>query len=161
MYTRRILLVAVIAMALFVPLASAQNTEVQSPNSITVLPFDPIAETDGGMALRSIGDTIFPGQSTTISKYVPPDMQEMTVYLDWSGHQHPGIDSLRLTVYQPESSAPIGRYYDNADGRVNEKISLSLSDSPSLPSGTWTFIVYGDDVPTDGTPYTLNIGYTS
>lgn len=105
MYTRRILLVAVIAMALFVPLASAQNTEVQSPDSITVLPFDPIAETNGGMALRSIGDTIFPGQSTTISKYVPPDMQEMTVYFDWSGH-HP-VSTLSVSPSINPRAAPL------------------------------------------------------
>lgn len=161
MHTCKVLIIAILAAALLLPLAAAQSAELPSRNTITVLPLDLIAAADPENALRTIGGTIYPGESETVSKYVPASVRKMTVYLDWSGHQHPGIDSVRLTIYQPGSSSPVGRYYDNADGKVDEKISLSLSDSPSLPSGTWTFILYGDDVPTGGTPYTLNIGYTS
>ncbi len=80
------------------------------------------------------------------------------VNLDWSGHQHSGTDSLTLTITPPGSTA-LDPYRDGAGGRMDEKISLTLPGSDSLPSGTWKFLIFGEDVPEEGTEYTLNVGY--
>lgn len=108
--------------------------------------------------LRSIGGTIYPGEYQTAQKPVPSDVRTIVVNLDWSGHQHSGTDSLALTI-TPPGSAALGPYRDAADGRTDEKISLTLSGSGSLPSGTWKFLIFGEDVPEEGTEYTLNVGY--
>jgi hypothetical protein len=38
-------------------------------------------------------------------------------------------------------------------------MALTLSGSYSLPSGTWKFLIFGEDVPEEGTEYTLNVVY--
>lgn len=113
---------------------------------------------DGVEILRSIGNTIHPGEYQTIEKSVPSGVKILKIYLDWSGHQHSGTDSLTLAI-TPPGSAVLGPYRDGADGRMDEKITLTLSQSSSLPSGTWKFLIFGEDVPQEGTEYTLNVGY--
>ena len=108
--------------------------------------------------LRSIDGTIHPGEYQTVQKSVPSGVRTIVVNLDWSGHQHSGTDSLTLTI-TPPGSAALGPYRDGVDGRTDEKIALTLSGSDPLPSGTWKFLIFGEDVPEEGTEYTLNVGY--
>ncbi|MFY9509180.1 MAG: hypothetical protein WAR36_10575, partial [Candidatus Methanoculleus thermohydrogenotrophicum] len=87
-------------------------------------------------------------RSMTIQR-VPPGVKTLKVYLDWSGHQHSGTDSLTLTITLQGSTA-LGPCRDGADGRMDERISLTLSGSTPLPSGTWKFLIFGEDVPPGG-----------
>ncbi|MFY9406716.1 MAG: hypothetical protein WBH07_05375 [Candidatus Methanoculleus thermohydrogenotrophicum] len=118
----------------------------------------PVADVGDGVEVPSIVGTIHPGEYQTIEKPVPSGVRNIVVNLDWSGHQHPGTDSLTLTITLPGSAA-LGSYRDAADGRTDEKIALTLSGSDSLPSGTWKFLIFGEDVPPEGTEYTLNVVY--
>lgn len=146
----RILVVVLLIGLLLVPGALAQSCTT----GITVMP----GVGDGVEILRSIGNTIHPGEYQTIEKSVPSGVKTLKIYLDWSGHQHSGTDSLTLAVTPPGSTV-LGPYRDGADGRMDEKITLTLSQSSSLPSGTWKFLIFGEDVPQEGTEYTLNVGY--
>ncbi|NMA23945.1 hypothetical protein L21_0417 [Methanoculleus chikugoensis] len=123
---------------------------------IAVVPADDLS--DRVELLRSVGGTIHPGEYQTIWKSVPSGVRTLQVYLDWSGHQHSGTDSLTLTI-TPPGSGVLGPYRDGVDRRMDEKISLALSGSDSLPSGMWKFLIFGEDVPEEGTDYTLNVGY--
>jgi hypothetical protein len=123
---------------------------------IAVAPADDLS--DRVELLRSVGGTIHLGEHQTVWKSVPSGVRSLQVYLDWSGHQHPGTDSLALTI-TPPGSGVLGPYRDGVDGRMDEKISLALSGSDYLPSGMWKFLIFGEDVPEEGTDYTLNVGY--
>ncbi len=150
----RILVAALLASLLLVSGASA--LPCTAAGGIAVAPADNLS--DRLELLRSVGGTIHPGEHQTIWKSVPSDVRTLQVYLDWSGHQHPGTDSLTLTI-TPPGSGVLGPYRDGADGRTDEKIALTLSGSDPLPSGMWKFLIFGEDVPEEGTEYTLNIGY--
>jgi len=152
----RILVAALLASLLLVSGASA--LPCTAAGGIAVAPADDLS---GRLELlRSIGGTIqHPGEHQTIWKSVPSGVRILQVYLDWSRHQHSGIDSLALTITPPPGSDVLGPYRDGADGRTDEKISLALSESDPLPSGMWKFLIFGEDVPEEGTEYTLNIGY--
>lgn len=120
----------------------------------------PAGDVGDGVEIQSISGTIHPGEYQTVQKSVPSGVRTLQINLDWSDHQHPGTDSLALTI-TPPGSAALGPYRDGADGRTDEKISLTLSGSDSLPSGTWKFLILGEGVPVEGTEYTLNVGYQS
>ena len=136
--------------------SSASALLCTAASGIAVAPADDLS--DRLELLRSVGGTIHPGEHQTIWKSVPSDVRTLQVYLDWSGHQHPGTDSLTLTI-TPPGSGVLGPYRDGADGRTDEKIALTLSGSDPLPSGTWKFLIFEEDVPEEGTEYTLNVGY--
>ncbi|MGB4624087.1 MAG: hypothetical protein WBH88_10740, partial [Candidatus Methanoculleus thermohydrogenotrophicum] len=120
----------------------------------------PAPDVGDGVEIQSIVGMIHPDEYQTIAKPVPPGVKTLKVYLDWSGHQHPGTDSLTLTI-TPAGSAALGPCRDGADGGMDEKIALTFSGSDSLPPGTWNFLIFGEDVPPEGTEYTLNVIYYS
>jgi len=153
-FGERISVVALLAGLLLV--SSAAGLPCMPATRIAVTPADDVS--DSVDLLRSIVGTIHPGEYQTIEKPVPTGVRSIVVNLDWSGHQHPGTDSLTLTITLPGSAA-LGPYHDGADGRTDEKIALTLSGSDSLPSGTWKFLIFGEDVPEEGTEYTLNVVY--
>ena len=153
-FGERISVVALIAGLLLV--SSAAALPCMPATRIAVTPADDVS--DSADLLRSVVGTIHPGKYQTVQKLVPSGGRNIVVNLDWSGHQHPGTDSLTLTI-TPPGSAALGPYRDAADGRTDEKISLTLSGSDSLPSGTWRFLIFGEDVPEEGTEYTLNVVY--
>lgn len=149
----RILLVVLLIALLLVLGALAWSCTPATGIAVT-----PVADVGDGVEVQSIVGTIHPGEYQTIEKPVPPGVKTLKVYLDWSGHQHPGTDSLTLTI-TPPGSAALGPYHDGADGRTDEKIALTLSGSTPLPLGTWKFLIFGEDVPEEGTEYTLNVVY--
>ena len=153
-FGERISVVALLAGLLLV--SSAAALPCMPATRIAVTPADDVS--DSVDLLRSIVGTIHPGEYQTIEKPVPSGVKTLKVNLDWSGHQHPGTDSLTLTI-TPPGSAALGPYHDGADGRTDEKIALTLSGSDSLPSGTLKFLIFGEDVPEEGTEYTLNVVY--
>lgn len=148
--------VAIFLLAGLFLVSGASALPCTAAGGIPVTPADDVS--DSVDLLRSISGTIHPGEYQTIQKSVPSGVRTIVVDLDWSGHQHSGTDSLTLTI-TPPGSAALGPYRDGADGRMDEKISLALSGSDSLPSGTWKFLIFGEDVPEEGTEYTLNVGY--
>ncbi|MFY1645106.1 hypothetical protein ACK11Z_15350 [Methanoculleus bourgensis] len=149
----RMLLVVLLIALLLVPGAMARACTPATGIVVT-----PVADVGDGVEVQSIVGTIHPGEYQTIEKPVPTGVRSIVVNLDWSGHQHPGTDLLTLTITLPGSAA-LGPYHDGADGRTDEKIALTLSGSDSLPSGTWKFLIFGEDVPEEGTEYTLNVIY--
>ncbi|QSZ66727.1 hypothetical protein RJ40_04070 [Methanofollis aquaemaris] len=160
MQPEKTILILIIAVALLVPAAAALDLRAETANQITVSPIpDGLVDLDEFKnAVRSVGGTIYPNELDTINKYIPSNVKTIEVYLDWSGHSG-GPYSVRLNILLPGTNGQLGPYYDGVDGRSDEKITLSFSDSSGLPSGTWSFCVYGDDVPRDGIPYTLNAVY--
>ncbi|WP_298667520.1 hypothetical protein [uncultured Methanofollis sp.] len=160
MHAERIVLSLLIAAALlFVPCAAATG-DAESADRITVSPADDRYDIAGpGNVIQSINDRIYPGETDPISKNIPTGTKKISIRLDWSGHPHSGTDSVSLTIYTPDGGR-YGPYLDSADGKIDEKISLDLSDSPSLPSGKWQFNVRGDSVPKEGDAYTLNVLYS-
>lgn len=154
MHVRERIVVALLA-GLFL-VSGAAALPCTPTTGIVVMPADDVS--DSVDLLRSIGGTIHPGEYQTVQKSVPSGVKTIVVDLDWSGHQHSGTDSLTLTI-TPPGSAALGPYRDGVDGRTDEKISLTLSGSGSLPSGTWKFLIFGEDVPEGGTEYTLNVIY--
>lgn len=150
----RIAVVALLAGLFLVSGAAALPCTTATGIAVT-----PAGDVSGSVdLLRSIGGTIHPGDYQTVWKSVPSGVRIIVVNLDWSGHQHPGTDSLTLAITPPGSSV-LGPYRDGADGRTDEKIALTLSQSDPLPSGTWKFLIFGEGVPEEGTEYTLNVGY--
>ena len=148
------ILVAALLTSLLVSGAAA--LPCTTAGGIAVTPADDVS--DSVELIRSVGGTIHPGEYQTVWKSVPSGVRTIVVNLDWSGHQHPGTDSLALTI-TPPGSGVLGPYRDGVDGRMDEKISLALSGSDSLPSGMWKFLIFGEDVPEEGTDYTLNVIY--
>ncbi|KLK88344.1 hypothetical protein SZ63_04755 [Methanoculleus sediminis] len=148
------ILVAALLTSLLVSGAAA--LPCTTAGGIAVAPADDVS--DRVELIRSVGGTIHPGEYQTVWKSVPSGVRTIVVNLDWSGHQHPGTDSLALTI-TPPGSGVLGPYRDGVDGRMDEKISLALSGSDSLPSGMWKFLIFGEDVPEEGTEYTLNVIY--
>jgi hypothetical protein len=159
MHAERIVLRFLIAAALlFVPCAAATE-DTGSASTIVVSPAGDQNDITELAGVRAIGGWIYPDETDVINKYIPSGTTRINVNLDWSGHQHSGTDSVSLTIY-PTDGSTLGPYPDSSDGTIDEKISLSLSDSSSLPAGTWRFYVHGDSVPAEGDAYTLNVLYS-
>ncbi|WP_067046714.1 hypothetical protein [Methanofollis ethanolicus] len=160
MHAERIVLSLLIAAALlFVPCAAATG-DAGYADRIIVSPDDDRYDIAGlDNAIRSIGGRIYPDEKDLITKNIPSGMKRVSVRLDWSGHSHAGTDSVSLIICTPDKSI-LGQYEDSSDGTIDEKISMGLSDSPSLPAGTWYFYVIGDSVPEEGDAYTLNVLYS-
>jgi len=160
MHAEKIVLSILAAAALlFVPCAAATG-DAGSASTIIVSPAgDQNGITGLANGVRSIDGWIYPGETDIINKYIPSGKTRINVNLDWSGHQHSGTDSVSLTIYPPDGSV-LRVYQDSADRKIDEKISLVFSDSPSLPAGTWQFHVHGDSVPACGDAYTLNVLYS-
>ncbi|MDD4254745.1 MAG: hypothetical protein PHP59_05140 [Methanofollis sp.] len=152
---RTVLSLLIAAALLFVPCAAATG-DTGSAGRIIVSPADDRYDIAGlDNAIRSIGGWIYPGETDTITKNIPSGTKMICVRLDWSGHSHTGTDSVSLIIYPPDGGC-YGPYLDNVDGTIDEKISLDISDSPSLPPGEWQFDVHGDSVPQEGDAYTLS-----
>lgn len=149
------ILVAALLTSLFL-VSGAAALPCKTAGGIAVAPADDVS--DRVELIRSVGGTIHPGEYQTVWKSVPSGVRTIVVNLDWSGHQHSGTDSLALTI-TPPGSGVLGPYRDAVDGRMDEKISLALSGSDYLPSGMWKFLIFGEDVPEEGTDYTLNVIY--
>ncbi|QYZ78690.1 hypothetical protein E2N92_04235 [Methanofollis formosanus] len=160
MQPEKTILILIIAAALLVPAAAAHDLRAETADQITVSSIpDGLIDLDKfKIGIRSVGGTIYPSEWDLINKYIPSNVETIEVYLDWSGHSG-GPYSVALTIYPPGNNGHFGPYYDSADGRSDEKITLSFSDSSGLPSGTWQFYVFGDDVPASGISYTLNVVY--
>lgn len=87
----------------------------------------------------SVG-TITLGETDWYYYYVSPGTSSITTDLNWGDTS----DSLSLTIVAPDGT--LGPYYDLTDGTTNGRITLGISRSPSLTSGTWSFKVYGNQV---------------
>ncbi|MDD3621672.1 MAG: hypothetical protein PHQ81_04635 [Methanofollis sp.] len=154
------ILILIIAAALLVSAATAHDLRTESPDQITVSPIpDGVIDLEGfDNAVQAIGSTIYPLDTDVINKEIPSNVTKIHVHLDWSGHSD-GPHSVRLTIFPPRPNGALGPFYDSDDGHSDEKITLTLSDSSTLPNGTWKIYVFGDDVPEEGVSYTLNVVY--
>lgn len=86
--------------------------------------------------------TIAQGQTKTYTTTIGTTVKKLEVDLNWGDTS----DSLSLAVYTP-SGAYVGKFYDNADGSVDGRIHLDITQGQNyLQSGKWTFKVRGESV---------------
>jgi len=121
---------------LFVSGVSAQK--VDENGGYTVTPAGNL-KLPGVVMPMSVG-TITQGETDWYYYVVSPGTPSITTDLNWGDTS----DSLSLTIIAPDGT--LGPYYDGADGTTNGRITLGISRSPSLASGTWSFKVYGNQV---------------
>jgi len=86
-------------------------------------------------------DTIVQGKTNWHSRSVSSYMTTLRVDLNWGTPSN----SLRLTIYTPDGYT-LGPYYDSADGSVNGRICLDITNPNGIARGTWSYRVYGYSV---------------
>ncbi|WP_394697700.1 peptidase domain-containing protein [uncultured Methanomethylovorans sp.] len=101
----------------------------------------PAEMSDSDIGIKSVYDTITQGETNWHSKTVSTNIQSMTVNLNWGDTS----DSLRLSIYNPNNYC-IGTYYDSADGTINGRIRIYITNSNGIEKGTWKYKVYGYSV---------------
>jgi hypothetical protein len=134
---RNALLGLIVAALLLAPIVSAQNSDKN-----TVLVIEPgYNYTQTGMSVRSI-DWITQGETDYFSKYVSSGTTQLVVDLNWGTPSN----TLSLTINSP--TGQYGPYYDSSDGITDGRTVLRITKSggQTLPSGTWSFRVYGERV---------------
>jgi hypothetical protein len=101
----------------------------------------PTKDTDGDAGIRWVYDTITQGETNWHSKIVSTNINTLNVDLNWGDT----TDSLRLRIYTPDGYV-LGPYFDNADGAVDGRINLEISNPGGIAKGTWRYEVYGHSV---------------
>jgi len=94
-----------------------------------------VSAKSGETGINTVYDSIKQGETDWFYQYV--SSPTFDIYLVWNNPSN----SLTLTVYSPDGSYQA--FHDSSDGKVDGKITLSISDD--LP-GTWYFKVYGERV---------------
>jgi cold shock CspA family protein len=127
----------VVGAALFVPSVSAKIIDEKDGYIVTS------GDTTVHMPdiSRLASSSLSQGQAIWYSTSVPSKKTAFSMDLYWGTP----TNSLSLTIYTPDSSV-LGPYYDAADGRTDGRISLRISKSGGLSSGTWSSKVYGDRI---------------
>lgn len=95
----------------------------------------------GTFSTTSSGSVYYTVQSQTrfFSYYVPNNWDKICVDLNWGNP----ANSLQYTMYAADGSVA-GPYYDDADGRIDGRICMYLSQNGAMiPSGTYYDRVYG------------------
>ncbi len=137
MVCRNALLGMIVAALLLAPIVSAQNSDEN-----TVLVIEPGYNfTQTGMSVRSV-DSIVQGETDYFSKYVSSGTTQLVVDLNWGTPSN----TLSLTINSP--TGQYGPYYDSSDGITDGRTVLRITKSggQALPSGTWSFRIYGEQV---------------
>jgi hypothetical protein len=91
--------------------------------------------------LLRVSDSITQGETNWHAKTVSSYITSLRVNLNWGNT----ANSLRLTIYTPDSHT-LGPYYDSADGSIDGKIDLDITNPNGIAKGTWTYKVYGYSV---------------
>jgi hypothetical protein len=91
--------------------------------------------------LLRVSDTIIQGETNWHSKTVSSYITTLDVNLNWGNT----ANSLKLTIYTPDGYT-LGPYYDGADGSINGKIDLDITNPNGIAKGTWNYRVYGHSV---------------
>jgi hypothetical protein len=126
-------LLLVIGAALIVPTVSAKI--VEEKDGYIVTSGDDIIRLPDISRLSSA--SITQGQTQWYSTSVPAGKPSFNADLYWGNPSN----SLALTITAPD--ATFGPYYDSADGQIDGRISLRISKSVGLTSGTWWSKLYG------------------
>lgn len=101
----------------------------------------PSKDTDNLFPLLRASATITQGQTNWHYKSVSSYITTMNVNLNWGNTDN----SLRLTIYTPDGYT-LGPYYDSADGSVDGRIGLTITNPNGIARGTWSYCVYGYSV---------------
>ena len=128
--------VAILLVAMLIPLAAAQDAETTDAYIVT-----PASDDSKPPIAPLTRDTIEQGETDWHSLYVSPGKDNLWVDLDWGDTS----DSLTLTIYSPDGTV-LGPYHDANDGKNDARIFLRISKNGGLASGTWDFKVYGERV---------------
>jgi hypothetical protein len=129
-------LLVIIGAALLAPAVSATIIEEKDGYTVTSVNQTRIPAI---VPLRS-SSSISQGQTDLYSTAVPSGKTVFAPNLYWGTSSN----SLSLTINAPD--AQLGPYYDAADGAVDGRISLRISKSGGLTTGTWRSYVYGSQV---------------
>jgi len=134
---RNAILLVIVAELMIAPIVSAKNSDKK-----TGLVIEPgYNYTHSEQSVRSY-DSIVQGETDYFSKYVSSGTTQLVVDLNWGTPSN----ILSLTINSPTSQ--YGPYYDNSDGITDGRTVLKITTSggQALPSGTWSFRVYGEQV---------------
>ena len=101
----------------------------------------PAKNSGGDSGQKYIYDTIMQGETNWHTKNVNSYVTVLNVDLNWGDSS----DSLRLGIYTPDWQY-LGEFYDSADGKVNGRINIDISNPAGIAQGTWHYEVYGYSV---------------
>lgn len=133
-----------IIMMLFAGCAIAGENKVKDENSYKVIflkNYDDSVQSDESIQIKTITGTITQRQTVWHTKYLSYYTTVMNTHLNWGDTS----DSLRLTIYSPDGDT-FGPYYDGDDGSVNGRIDVTLKKKAGLPTGKWSYKIYGQSV---------------
>jgi hypothetical protein len=137
---KKIALVTLILMlAMGCAVAEEDGLSAESTNGGYIV--TPAKFTEDPFQILRVSDTVIQGETNWHTKSVSTYMTTLNVNLYWGNPSN----SLQLTIYTPDGYT-LGPYYDNADGSVNGRINLAISNPNGIAKGTWTYRVYGYSV---------------
>ncbi len=123
---------------MFVVLALISAPPVSAKEEYTIYP----STEEHHPATIKAYSTITQGQTKTYTTTIGTAVKKLEVDLNWGDTN----DYLSLAIYTP-SGAYVGKFYDNADGSVDGRIHLDITQGQNyLQSGKWTFKVRGESV---------------
>ena len=128
-------------MLLAIGYAGASENSLSEETSSGGYIVTPAKSIEDPFQIMRVSDTITQGGTNWHSRVVSTPTTYLGVNLNWGNTGN----SLSLTIYTPDGYT-LGPYYDSADGSVNGKISLSITNPNGIAQGTWRYCVYGDSV---------------
>ncbi|HNX18087.1 MAG TPA: peptidase domain-containing protein [Methanoregula sp.] len=134
-----IVALVLLVMASCAVVSAQEQGNVVSGNGYQVQP----AQDEGmtPMSIQTIYSTITQGTTNRHAKVVSSYITTLNVDLNWGKT----TNSLQLKIYSPDGYT-FGPYYDNADGSINGRINLDITNSNGIAQGTWYYEVYGYSV---------------
>ncbi|EHQ36761.1 hypothetical protein [Methanoplanus limicola] len=139
MLERSIVLASAIVMLLVCPVIAAGDGLVSEDNGGYVVKSGVLCKSDDNM--RTVYSSISQGETNWHYKQVSSSTNVLNINLNWGNPSN----SLSLKIYTADGEI-LGPYYDNADGRTDGKISLSITNPDGIASGRWDYKVYGYSV---------------
>jgi uncharacterized protein YfaP (DUF2135 family) len=133
-----------IIMMLFAGCAMADENNAKDKSSYKVIflkNYDDSDQSDDSIQIKTVTGTITQGQTVWHTKYLGYYTTVLSTHLNWGDTS----DSLSLTIYSPDGDT-FGPYYDSDDGSVNGRIDVTLKNTGGIPTGTWSYKIYGQSV---------------
>ena len=91
---------------------------------------------ENSMSLMSINDKIKPGKTIHVIKNIAKFTTRLVIDLSWTNKN----TDLNIMVYSP-TSGNNGTFYDNIDGKIDQRIIKDIYDSDGLEYGVWDYFI--------------------